>query len=87
MCVCVGGGGVWGVVKTSFPGFSPTRERDPGKRWSRVSQEKKTQKGFLFLKVLSPQSFVNIKMRHTSGTSLLRDLLQSDQSAIVISSY
>ena len=37
--------------------------------------EKKTQEGSLFLKVLSPQSFVNIKMRHTSTTSLLRDLL------------
>ena len=26
------------TVATSFPGSSPTRERDPGKRWSRVSQ-------------------------------------------------
>ena len=26
------------TTTTSFPGFSPTHERDPGKRWSRVSQ-------------------------------------------------
>ena len=63
------------VLSYPTPG---ARERDPGKRWSRVSQEKKkTQEGSLFLKVLSPQIFVNINTRQTF---LVRDQPRSQGS-------